>query len=624
MINLFVLVVVLMLIRPVLAEAARTPADWRALLIPASLNPGTPVRLVAGHTQPLTLMLQAGQAVRSADFHAIYLEFDLPPGTAVRTTGGQYELLRAESEVTSSGRVLARYTFMVRNNHLAGLPGERPLSEWRSQSFFITAPDTLDNEQAYISLILEHRTLSPEPNFALQERWPLELLPLSPSDGSLRRTWIGLWDYSLARADTAGHEVGRFLAASGVNFIQRADGSFYDGMKAHGILTGGYVHQSAFYSQTCPDVDVNGTAYPGDYSDPQCVIELPSDVRAPGVAQLADQAKQHDGWATFDFEPNPLRGFSKKSLAAFKQTYDLSDADIDLLRRAMQQLSRQTYVSEDPEIARLYRLWVAFRTAQVSRYMERINRELKEVYPEAKLAVTVNKAYGDCDSDLTTLGYGTKAAALAPYCDVIMPQIYAGYGDVAVKHVIEYVQGWRDAMEKEQAATTRLVPILLVRYAGATVFNSPNRVRQQIIGSLAAGAQGVLLYYPSNMDAPYWQMLSETTGQLAKYEDFFHDGKRVDEQFAPKNMPVRVGTMTQYPGHQLTVNNPDWAYTAHELNGQILITLLNLQSEESLVFDIPIPEQMKVVHSEGVQWLEGNRWQVPAEEAGFVLLTAQP
>ena len=93
MINLFVLVVVLMLIRPVLAEAARTPADWRALLIPASLNPGTPVRLVAGHTQPLTLMLQAGQAVRSADFHAIYLEFDLPPGTAVRTTGGQYELL---------------------------------------------------------------------------------------------------------------------------------------------------------------------------------------------------------------------------------------------------------------------------------------------------------------------------------------------------------------------------------------------------------------------------------------------------------------------------------------------------------------------------------------------------
>ena len=215
------------------------------------------------------------------------------------------------------------------------------------------------------------------------------------------------------------------------------------------------------------------------------------------------------------------------------------------------------------------------------------------------------------------MGYGTKAAALAPYCDVIMPQIYAGYGDVAVKHVIEYVQGWRDAMEKEQAATTRLVPILLVRYAGATVFNSPNRVRQQIIGSLAAGAQGVLLYYPSNMDAPYWQMLSETTGQLAKYEDFFHDGKRVDEQFAPKNMPVRVGTMTQYPGHQLTVNNPDWAYTAHELNGQILITLLNLQSEESLVFDIPIPEQMKVVHSEGVQWLEGNCWQVPAEEAAL-------
>ncbi|MGI6082117.1 MAG: hypothetical protein ACOYEP_04515 [Limnochordia bacterium] len=623
-VNLSVLALILILIRPVVADAASPSTEWRALLIPASLNPGTPVRLIAGHTQPLTLMLQAGQAVRTSDFHAIYLEFDLPPGTLVHTTGGQYELLRGESEVTSSGRVLARYNFMVRNNHLAGLPGERPLSEWRSQSFFVTAPDSLEDEQAYISLTLEHRTLSPTPNVSVRERWPLELLPLSASGEPLRRTWIGLWDYSLARADKASHEVGSFLAASGINFIQRADGLFQAGMKAHGILTGGYVHQSAFYGQSCPDVDVNGTTYSGDYSDPQCVIELPSHVRAPGVTQLADQAKRHDGWATFDFEPNPLRGFSNRSLAAFKESYALSDADIDLLRRAMQQSGRQTYLSEDPDIARLYRLWVTFRTGQVSRYVERINRELKEIDPEASLAITVNKSYGECDSDLTTLGYGTNAAALAPYCDVIMPQIYAGYGDVAVKHVIEAVQGWRAAMEKERAATTKLVPILLVRYAGATVRNSPSRVRQQIIGALSAGAQGVLLYYPSNMDAPYWQMLSETTRQLKKYEDFYHDGQRIDERFAPVGMPARVGTMTQYPGHPLTVNNPDWAYTAHELEGQTLVTLINLQSEESLVFDIPALAQMQVVHSEGVRSLDGSRWEVPAEEVGLLLLTSQP
>jgi hypothetical protein len=602
-------------------EAASGSATWRPLLIPASLNPGTPVRLIAGHTQPLTLMLQASQDVRTSDFHSIVLEFDLPAGTVVHTTSGQYELLKSEVD-SSTGRVHARYVFMVRNSNLVGAPGERPQSEWRSQSFFVTAPEALDSEQAYISLSLEHRTLSSSPPATVQQRWPLELLTMTASGEALTRTWIGLWDYSFSRAGEASAELGRFLATAGVNFVQKADDVFHAGMHAHGVLTGGYVHQSAFYSQSCPDVDVQGKTYPGDFSDPQCVLELPPEVNVPGVHQLAEQARRGDGWATFDYEPSPLRGFSKRSLAAFRDGYGLSGADIECLREAMRQLGRRTYLSEDPEISRLYRMWVAFRTTQVGQYMARINRGLKEAYPNAYLAVTVSSAYGECNSDMTTLGYGTRAAALAPYVDAIMPQIYSGYNEVAVKRVMEAVQGWRDAIEAQQAQT-RLVPVLLVRYAGATVRNSPARVRQQIVGAVACGAQGVLLYYPSNMDGSYWQMLNETTHQLAKYETFYHDGQRVDEHFAPHDMPERVATMAQYPGHQLTVTNPDWAYTAHALKGQNLVTFFNLRSEEDLTFEMTIPAGMTVLRTENAESLGGGRWQVPAEEVGFVLLSSQ-
>lgn len=63
-------------------------------------------------------------------------------------------------------------------------------------------------------------------------------------------------------------------------------------------------------------------------------------------------------------------------------------------------------------------------------------------------------------------------------------------------------ENWRGELQ-QQNAKTQLWPLLLVRYSGATVYNSPERLRQQIIGTLAHGANGIGLYYPGNMDGSY-------------------------------------------------------------------------------------------------------------------------
>ena len=74
---------------------------------------------------------------------------------------------------------------------------------------------------------------------------------------------------------------------------------------------------------------------------------------------------------------------------------------------------------------------------------------------------------------------------------------------------MQYVQGWRATMDARKAQA-KLWPLLLIRYPGADVSNSPLRVRQQILGALVSGAQGIVLYNPSNMDANYLNMLADT------------------------------------------------------------------------------------------------------------------
>lgn len=601
---------------------AAAGAAWDLLLVPASLNEDRTVKVVAGHVQPLVVMLQASDEIRSqGTSHAVIVEFSLPPGTVVEDQGGQFEVIREETGQDERGRTLAKYTFMIRNDNLVGRPGERPLSEWNSHALFARFPERLeDGADAYVNVRLEHRRFvrGEIVSVQLEKEWPLELYALAEPGVQLERTWVGLWDYTLARAGKAGPSVGAWLAASGVNFIQRGTGEFFEAMRSQGIRTGGYVHHSLFYSPRCPDVRADGTARVNDYADPQCIVDLPEGADVPGVAALVQTASAHDGWATIDYEPSVPSGFSEASLAAFARAAGLDQEAVERFRKAVAENGVYTYLSTDPVIAGLYDKWVAFRTQQVSAYVKRLADEMKRAAPGTKLAVTVNDGFAH--EDPTARGYGYVAAEMARYVDAIMPQIYKGYGGAPAKLVLQRVQGWRDAMAQREAKA-QLVPILLVRYAGATVRNTPARVRQQIFAALAGGADGFLLYYPANMDAPYWLMLSETTREIAAVEAFYHDGVRVDGEFTPLGMPTGYEEVLQYPRHPLPVQDPGWAYTAHFHDGQYLLTLFNLQSEGDLTFRFDSENAWEVVSTRGVVSAGPGGWTVPAEGVGLVILS---
>src|SRR5690606_22655767 len=123
---------------------------------------------------------------------------------------------------------------------------------------------------------------------------------------------------------------------------------------------------------------------------------------------------------------------------------------------------------------------------------------------------------------------------------------------------------------------------------GASVFNSPQRLYQQAVGSMAQGADGILFYYPGNMDAPYWNMVARLNENLAKYENYYHHGKRVDEQFTLSELPLGQTEVNMYPGYPENVENPGWAFTAHQVGSKVLLTLINLEEGNDLVFRIDI------------------------------------
>lgn len=598
--------------------------DWDVLLLPASLSPNRIVNGLSGHVQPLVVTVQASREVQSrGPTHGLLLDMSLPPGTDFLGQGGQYDVVRHEVLPDPAGRTVVRMLFLIRNDLLNGLPGERPISEWKTHTLFVRYPAELnDPEEAFVHVKLEHSQLvrGQPVSVTVEKQWPLQLYSLEGPKPTLQRTWVGLWDYTLARASEpeAANGIGDLLAASGVNFIQRGDGPFYAAMRERAIRVGGNVHHAHFYSPQCPDQRADGSLMVSDYADPQCVLSLPAGTEIPGVAQLVEAAAEHDNWATIDYEPGIPSGFSQGALAQFARRTGYDEKDVAAFRQAVTQHGRRLYLTDDPKLAEMYAAWVDFRSDQVSRYIHRLATEMKIRHPDGRLAVTVND--GTDREDLKARGFGYVAADIASHVDAIMPQIYQGYDGTAVKHVMERVTLWRAALDERRAAA-ELVPILLVRYAGAAVFNSPARVRQQIIATLAAGADGFLLYFPANMDAPYWQMLRDTTREIAMFEAFYHDGKRVEGEFLPLGMPGGAKSLHQYPDHLVTVEDPDWAYTAHVLHDRYLLTVFNLHDDEELTFTFALDEdwQVDAVYG-GVSGILGE-WKVGPQDIGFVLLS---
>jgi len=611
------------LIQPAIAQ------EWKASILPASLNADNTVRLLGGQTQLISFTLQADKAVTGrGETHQIEMEIDHPLGLKILSNGSRY-VSKVISSQTKGNRVVTRYQVEVANKSIAGAPGSRIMGEGNNQSMFVSVPDTIEAGEEYLVFKIK------DGEKTQQFRWPLEIRAFTPAKTRPKRTAIGLWDYTYARAVTPETSAGiaKMLHASGVNFVQKAENPIYrNAMKAQGITTGGYTHHGVFHSRNYADVAPTGKPSAGSFPDAYTVANLPADAPIPGVAQLVKNAKDGNGIATFDYEPKGASGFSPAAIAKFKEQYKVSDADFKLFQEYVAQNGMKTFLVTDPKLAQIWRQWTAFRSDVTSNYVRRISEAFHAQAPEARLLITSSSSAG-ADS-LKTHAIGTDNSAMAKYADIMMPQIYSGYGGANVKLVMQMTAAWRAELKK-QNAKTQLWPLLLVRYSGAGTGNTPARLRQQIIGSLAHGANGVGFYYPVNMDGGHWEMLARTTEEIARYEDFYQDGERVDSRYALSALPKGSTEVQAYPGYNEPIENPGWAFTAHRLGNRTLLTLFNLEEGNDLVFGIDTgsavlkqaqnaqglgKELSSILEEQTVQLTGVNQWLVAPGQVGFIVL----
>jgi len=597
-----------------MSGAQAASQSWEALLLPASFNEDHTIKLISNQVQVLTLALQASKEVTSqGDEHHITLDIDLPQGMSVLESGGVYTMNRVETHEAQDSRTVTRFDVQVKNKYIISAPGASFNSDWINQAIFVRTPQTVPQAQRYIDITInDGKTIQ-------QARWPISLSSLTPIQKRPQKTMIGLWDYNYVRVagEKASTGLAQFLRDSGVRYIDWARSDAYrKALQNCGIIIGGQTHQDFFSSSAHRDYNAKGVAANGGFADPQSIIDLPAGAAITGVKTLVANAKENGGYATFDYEPNGINGFSPTSVTAFKAKYHIADADFETFQKYVAEHGVRTFQTTDPLIKDIWKKWTDFRSDTTSEYIGRIYQAFKKQMPDGKLLITPSRSFGR--DSLRTLALGCDNAAMAKYADVIMPQLYSGYGAANAKLVMQMTEGWRQEI-KAEGANTKLWPLLLVRYSGAGIYNSSQRLYQQMIGSIAHGANGVLFYYPSNMDAPYWQMLARANDVLAKYEDFYQDGRRVDDQYTLSDLPSKTVNVDMYPYYQETVKNPDWSFTAHQLGLKVLLTLINLDDSKPVTFGVNIGGA-KVLSSQNATLQSKNHWRVEPGKIGFVVL----
>lgn len=144
---------------------------------------------------------------------------------------------------------------------------------------------------------------------------------------------------------------------------------------------------------------------------------------------------------------------------------------------------------------------------------------------------------------------------------------------------------------------------------------TPLKIRQNIIATAALGGKGFGFWPDDTLSGEYFHQIASAYGDVARVEDFYFNGKRVDEEFkfTPRNVRTKEitgdgGPMNSRKG---LLTFPDFSRTlrtvAHEKDGKYVFTLFNYHEKEELLLEISgrdlqfllkiPPHGVRVVHS---------------------------
>jgi len=137
----------------------------------------------------------------------------------------------------------------------------------------------------------------------------------------------------------------------------------------------------------------------------------------------------------------------------------------------------------------------------------------------------------------------------------------------------------------------------------------------------------VVYYYAQQMNSKYYTQIAKISNELAMTEEFYKKGTRVDSRFKPINMLQSKAQLGKWPGYIIDVDNPDWHYTAHQLDDKILLTLFNYSEKNDLVFNFVKSSELKILKIHNGENIsskpEITSFMLPPQEVGYVMLNVE-
>ena len=118
---------------------------------------------------------------------------------------------------------------------------------------------------------------------------------------------------------------------------------------------------------------------------------------------------------------------------------------------------------------------------------------------------------------------------------------------------------------------------------------TPQRLFQNILAAAALGSKGISHWPDDSMVAEFYQCFADVYGLIAKYENVYFEGKRIDRGFTVT--PQNTVSKTISDGiKKYIINFPDFKsslrMTAHEYRGQYYLTLFNYNEKEPVIVRI--------------------------------------
>lgn len=268
--------------------------------------------------------------------------------------------------------------------------------------------------------------------------------------------------------------------------------------------------------------------------------------------------------------------------------------------------------------------WSAFRNAQTAETTKIIADFFRKNYPKSKIFDY------DYVVDFSKPDYRNyyKAVAKDPKLnEKYIDGHFASYYHYTDKRAFDLIDINIKNLKKDYYVVAGLDRL---GYLNSNEILSPRRMRMLLLASAVNGAKGFSIYSGEHFDGLYLQMFNRTMPLIAKMENTFQQGKRIDAQINITPLPyhirkIKIGSKVK------KIIRPNWkdyfASRAHKFNNNIIISLFNYNPTKKMFstisLKVPTAKYTIINISSGKRLIPGNKTEYWTQKtlAGLIVKT---